>query len=111
MEAGFGDTTQPQDVAIGHPMTTQVEGFQAHLYPRIGMMKPPMPQRGDFSFGTSHLDHRRGPSAREVINRTLPILAQRTRKVSGKTVRSIAKKRQRPEKGCSGLLGGGETLR
>src|SRR5256884_9302054 len=55
----------------------------------MGRLKPPMPQRGDFSFGTGHLDHRRVPSAREVINRTLPILAQRTRKVSGKTVRSI----------------------
>src|SRR2546429_3741444 len=57
----------------------------------MGRLKPPMPQRGDFSFGTGHLDHRRVPSAREVINRTLPILAQRTRKVSGKTVRSIFK--------------------
>jgi hypothetical protein len=53
------------------------------------MMKPPMPQRGDCIFGKGDLDHRRVPSASGAINRTLPILAQDTQKVSGKTVPSI----------------------
>jgi hypothetical protein len=30
MEAGFGEATQPQDVAIGHPFTSQVAGCHAY---------------------------------------------------------------------------------
>jgi hypothetical protein len=42
MEAGFGNATQPWDVAIGHPLTAQIQGLHPHLHPRVGMMKPPI---------------------------------------------------------------------
>jgi hypothetical protein len=58
MEAGFGDATQPQDVAIGRPWTAQIEGFHVHRHPRIGMMKPPISQCGDFGFVQGDLHHR-----------------------------------------------------
>ena len=40
MEARFGNPTEPRDVAIGDPLTLQIEGLHAHLEVRIGMMGP-----------------------------------------------------------------------
>jgi hypothetical protein len=60
-ETRVGNPPQPQDLTIGNPWTPQVQGFHAHLHPRVGMLKPPIPQRGDVLFAQTTLDHRRAP--------------------------------------------------
>jgi hypothetical protein len=58
MEAGFGNATQPRDIARGDPLTAPIEGFHPHLDPWVGMMKSPMPQRPDVGFAKRAFDHR-----------------------------------------------------
>jgi hypothetical protein len=57
MEAGLGNAAQPGDVARGHPLTAQVEGFQPHLHPRVRVMKAPISQCVYLRFAPGDLDH------------------------------------------------------
>jgi hypothetical protein len=80
MEARFGHPTQPRDVAIGDPLTAQLEGFHAHVYARVGMMEPPGAQRFDVSLAKRDLDHLRTPDARVGLHLTIPTLASHVQK-------------------------------
>jgi hypothetical protein len=42
MAARFREATQSQDVAIGDRLTAQVDGFHAHVHPRVRRLKPPI---------------------------------------------------------------------
>ena len=75
MDARVGNATPPRDVAIGHPLTAQIQGFHAHLEARIGMLKPPIPQRGNVRFAKRDLDHGRAPHVSIAIHLALATLA------------------------------------
>src|SRR5262245_7451258 len=47
LKTRFGHAIQSQALTIAYPLAPQGEGFHAHLCPRIGILKPPIPQRGD----------------------------------------------------------------
>jgi hypothetical protein len=51
MQARVGNPTQPQALAISHPLTPQVEGVHAHLHPRVGRLKPPISPCRHVPFG------------------------------------------------------------
>ena len=75
MEARFGHATQPRDVAISNLLTAPIEGFHAHLEARIGMPKPPIPQRGNVRFAKRDLDHGQAPHVSIAIHLTLATLS------------------------------------
>jgi hypothetical protein len=74
MEARFGNPTQPWDITIGNPLTTQIEGFHAHLDARLRMMVPPIAQCFDVSFLKRDLEHLETPYARVGLHLTIPTL-------------------------------------
>jgi hypothetical protein len=75
VEACFGHPTQPRDVALGNPLTAQLDGFHAHLEARVGVMEPPVAQRFDVSLATRDLQHLRTPYAGVGLHLTIPTLA------------------------------------
>ena len=80
MEARFGHPTQPRDIAIGDPLTAQIEGFHAHLDARVRMLKPPIAQGFDVSFVTHDLDHLATTDARVGLHLTSPTLPYHAQK-------------------------------
>lgn len=87
MEAGFRDPTQPHYLAIGDPLTTQVQGFQPHLHAGIGMMETPVPQGLNVVCAKGNLEHGCTPWLKG--QSMLPLLAQDSPKVLTRPVRSI----------------------
>jgi hypothetical protein len=76
MEARFGNPTEPRDVAIGDPLTPQIEGLHAHLEVRIGIMDPPAAQHFDVSLTKHALRHLRTPHARVCLQRKMVPIVQ-----------------------------------
>jgi hypothetical protein len=64
LKARFGNSTQPRDLTMGHPLTTPIESFHAHLDAGLRMMVPPIVQCFDVSFVKCDLDHLETPYAR-----------------------------------------------
>jgi hypothetical protein len=80
MEARFGHPTQSRDIAIGNPLTAQLEGCHAHLDARRRMLVPPRVSGFDVSFVTYVLDHLATTDARVGLCLTSPTLPYRAQK-------------------------------
>ena len=75
MDARVGHPTPPRDVAMGDPLTAQLESLQAHVDARVGVMEAPVAQRFHVSLATRDVDHLRTPEARVGLHLTIPTLA------------------------------------
>jgi hypothetical protein len=89
LAARVREATQSQDVAIGDRLTAQVDGFHAHVHPRVRRLKPPIAPCLNVRLAKADLEHRREPPVRLIRNLTRPTRSQSSQRVSTKPVGSI----------------------
>jgi hypothetical protein len=89
LAARVREATQSQDVAIGDRLTAQVDGFHAHVHPRVRRLKPPIAPCLNVRLAKADLEHRREPPVNLIRNLTRPTRSQSSQRVSTKPVGSI----------------------